>query len=449
MPNWISSGLLRDALLSFAWDEWAQMGVLASPRRHSPWAQDPEALLVFTLDVARSDPRLFDEVLSWLLVNESLISARRLRSMSTLPGDAQRVDAALAWAAHHGRRPAPRTRAPVAITELEPLFFGLDMEVRDPDPAFAEHGLLRGRQEPTGKASAPDIQLPLNFAFRLRHLLGVGARSEVLRFLLTVDAPRVTAQVVTRSAGFAKRNVQETLGALHAAGVVSVVTVGTEQRFAVDHERWRHLLDADAFPVHRDWPQLLTALRRIHRALREAEERELSDYLRASQTRDLLEEVRDDLQYAGVRVPSTQTAATAGDDLAQTVESALQLLQAAGAPAPSIASQPGAGLRLEVYADTLGSYRWRLRRSDGRTVATSAETFGLRTTALLAAARFKTNAGLWTYVDYPDADGRYRWRARSLEAQTVAVSTETFGFREAAQRAAAEVRAGAGRALGP
>jgi hypothetical protein len=69
------------ALLAFAWDEWAQMGVLASPTRTSPWAQDPEALLGFTLELARADPRLFDEVLDWLVVNEHLISVRRLRSV--------------------------------------------------------------------------------------------------------------------------------------------------------------------------------------------------------------------------------------------------------------------------------------------------------------------------------------------------------------------------------
>lgn len=39
---------LSDQLVSFAWDEWAQMGVLATPHRRSPWAQDPEALIVFT-----------------------------------------------------------------------------------------------------------------------------------------------------------------------------------------------------------------------------------------------------------------------------------------------------------------------------------------------------------------------------------------------------------------
>src|SRR5205807_386201 len=81
-----------DALLSFAWDEWAQLGVLAIPQRSSPWAQDPEALLVFTFEIARDDPRLFDEVLDWLAVNDSLVSTRRLRALCEDATDTRLVD---------------------------------------------------------------------------------------------------------------------------------------------------------------------------------------------------------------------------------------------------------------------------------------------------------------------------------------------------------------------
>ena len=72
---------LSDRLVAFAWDEWAQMGLLATPHRHSPWAQDPEALILFTLEVARAEPRLFDELMDWALVNEALLSVRRLRAL--------------------------------------------------------------------------------------------------------------------------------------------------------------------------------------------------------------------------------------------------------------------------------------------------------------------------------------------------------------------------------
>lgn len=50
-------------LTGFAWDQWAQLGVLASSERRDRWVADPEALLLFTLEVGRDDPRLFEEVL--------------------------------------------------------------------------------------------------------------------------------------------------------------------------------------------------------------------------------------------------------------------------------------------------------------------------------------------------------------------------------------------------
>ena len=71
----------RDRLVDFAWDEWAQMGVSASARRVDRSAQDPEALLLFTFEVAREDPRLFGEVLDWLALNERLVSVQRLRNL--------------------------------------------------------------------------------------------------------------------------------------------------------------------------------------------------------------------------------------------------------------------------------------------------------------------------------------------------------------------------------
>ena len=60
-------------LLDFVWNEWAQMGVFADPKVESPWAADPEALLLLTLEAGRSDARVFDETLDWLAVNAGLI----------------------------------------------------------------------------------------------------------------------------------------------------------------------------------------------------------------------------------------------------------------------------------------------------------------------------------------------------------------------------------------
>jgi hypothetical protein len=179
-------------------------------------------LLLFTFEIARADPRLFDEVLDWLVVNERLLSVQRLRNLCRDETDRALVDASLAWAAQWRPRArlAPRTGGDQAHSDGEqPLFRDSQLRVARPDQAFQSHGWLKPRTEPSGKSIPPNLLTPINFAFRLRQILGVGARAEVSRALLTTDATRATAQVITESAGYAKRNVQEALTALHTAGV--------------------------------------------------------------------------------------------------------------------------------------------------------------------------------------------------------------------------------------
>ena len=131
------------------------MGLSAAAKQHSQWAQDPEALIVFTLEVARSEPRLFDELLDWMLLNEPLLSVRRLRAMCIDDSDRALVNGTLAWLA--GQRPRTRltsgTPTPSPST-LEPLFRPAGPP-GDIDPSFAKAGLARPPLQPSHKSCAP------------------------------------------------------------------------------------------------------------------------------------------------------------------------------------------------------------------------------------------------------------------------------------------------------
>jgi hypothetical protein len=321
-------------LLDFAWDEWAQMGVSATAHRVSPWAQDPEALLVFTLEVARGDPRLFDELLDWTLYNEGLLSVRRLRAMCIDETDRALVAATIAWLGR--RRPRARLRSnepPHASRDLEPVFYN-DAPIRDADPDFAAHGLLRPPAEPSQKSQAPDLGTPINLDFRLRAMLGVGIRAEVLRVMLCKHEPRITAGVLARTSAYAKRNVHDALTGLADAGAISVFTISGEQRYTIDKSTWAALLDLPPtrLPSHREWPQLLATLRTILRWSRQPDLIETSDYLRASATRQLLEDIRPELAFAGVKTNLRATAAEAPAALVQVVQDILAALRLTPAP---------------------------------------------------------------------------------------------------------------------
>ncbi len=298
---------VRSQLLEFAWDQWAQMGVFATTRREDRWAADPEALLLFTFEIARGDARLFDEVLDWLVVNERFVSVQRLRNLCRDDSDRALVDAALAWTSQwrpRARLASRSDRRGPSTGDAEPLFRDLRRRGSHTDEIFLVHGWLKPRRERSGKSQPPNLLAPVNFAFQLRHILGVGARAEVVRFLLTVDASRVTAQVIAEAAGYAKRNVQEALTALLASGVIDAVAVGNEQRYGVERGRWAALLglEAGSLPSHRDWPQLFHALRVLVRWLEDRDHDALSDYMLASEARTLADEITPKLRYAGARV---------------------------------------------------------------------------------------------------------------------------------------------------
>jgi hypothetical protein len=309
-------------------------------------AADPEALLLFTFEVARADARLFDEVLDWLVVNERLVSVQRLRNLCRDETDRALVDASLAWAAQwrpRARLASKDQRSGSSHANAEPLFRGLPARVRRADETFRAHGWLKPPTERSGKSQPPNVLAPINFAFRLRQLLGLGARAEVVRFLLTVDAPRVTAQVIAESAGYAKRNVQEALTALHSADVIDAVAVGNEQRYSVDRERWAALLGLgpDELPRHRDWPQLFDALRRLLRWLEDEDHESRSDYMLASEARHLVEQIAPELHYAGVRTDAAgHPGAGYWQDFVALVNAAVRALT--GAPVSNVRQTNGA-----------------------------------------------------------------------------------------------------------
>ena len=90
---------VRREFLEFAWRQWAQVGLSANVTGFDRWAIDPEALILFTIEVARRDPRLFDEMLDWLVSNRRLLSMQRLRNLAgRFPVDPDLVRAVLAWA---------------------------------------------------------------------------------------------------------------------------------------------------------------------------------------------------------------------------------------------------------------------------------------------------------------------------------------------------------------
>lgn len=293
----------RSVLLDFCWGQWVQLGVSGERTSTDHWAIDPEALLLLTVEVARRDPRLFDEVLDWVSRHSSLLSAQRLRNLGPrFPIDLRLTSSLLAFiggSQHDDRGEADDpTAARRALFAPDVLSY-----IRHPDPGFARHGLLRPRIRLSGKSASPNPEAPINLCFRLRLLFGTGSRSEVIRILLTRLGDPLDGAAVADEAGFAKRNVSDVLGRLVEAGLVDVRWAGNERIYAINQDRAAGLLGSVSQhpPTFVSWVHLLPALTGMLGWLeREAGDEVTSGYIRASRARDLMERIGSDLEMAGV-----------------------------------------------------------------------------------------------------------------------------------------------------
>lgn len=297
------------ALLDFAWRQWAQAGVSANVGGTDQWAIDPEALVLFTTGIANRDPRLFDEMLDWLALNHKLLSMQRLRNLnSRFPVDSRLVSAITAWI----REPVPaRPGNSERATEMTPVF-SRDVVgfIPKADPAFEEFGFTRPPTIRSRKSAEPDSRLPVNLAFQLRHLFGPGSRAEVMRVLLTYPNGALDAARVAAEAAYAKRNVNDALMSLVASGAVRATWSGNERQFSVDREAWATLLrlSQENIPLFVSWIYLLPAALELVLWLDNEVDATDSEYLVASRARTLIDRLTHDLEFAGVELPRGRPA---------------------------------------------------------------------------------------------------------------------------------------------
>lgn len=297
---------VSDQLLAFVWRQWSQMGGQMAASGDDEWAMDPEALLLLSFELGREEPRLFDETLDWLLVNHKLVSIQRLKNLCMDEEDRRLVGAVLGWTSKwRAGRTEPVSDASPRVGSADPLFLETMVELPSIDPAFLEHGLIKAWKEPSPPAGAPDQRKPINFAFRLRGLCGIGARAEALRILLGAEGSWLSAQDLSNSAGYAKRNVQEGLTALLDAGIIDSTQVGNQKRFSIGVAPWLDLFELDQVPTHIAWRHLFDIYRQLLRWMRAPDMADLSDYMLASEARAFLARLEPQLGLAKVNIDTT------------------------------------------------------------------------------------------------------------------------------------------------
>jgi hypothetical protein len=179
--------------LDLAWSLWAELGVDSSVRRHDWQAIDLEPLILFTAFLGAADNRLRASAIDWSIAHARFASAFRLRNLAERASAATRASFGrfAATVRAHTKAPWPGQGDP--LTLLHP-----------------------------GRIGAPDLRRPSLVQLRLRALVGVSARAEILKLMLADPGRPQPASTLAEDAAYGKGSVAQALDMLTMAGIVQV-----------------------------------------------------------------------------------------------------------------------------------------------------------------------------------------------------------------------------------
>lgn len=221
----------RQAVLSHLWRHWKVLGVKADGSAGGKtYAIDPEPFLLLSLECAREDPRMFDEIMNWLVVNGQWINTQRLVnlnsedrlcSINVLGGVAKVIS-------EHGitnwNAVVARCKEGVQKGEKEALFrqIGQPVAMRavHGDEFFEEFHLYRSKLHLSNKSARIPFDNPENLIFKLRAMFGLNTRADLIGSLLFSESKN--AYQLAKHLGFSQRAVLDSLETLVLAGVLVV-----------------------------------------------------------------------------------------------------------------------------------------------------------------------------------------------------------------------------------
>src|SRR6476660_9630554 len=254
--------------LDLAWSSWGELGVDGMRRRHDWQAVDLEPLIIFTSYMGNRDSRLRANSIDWCIANARFASAFRLRNLA-----GQAIPAM--------REPFGRYSATVKA------------QAGVPWPAQGDPYAL-WTSEPIG---VPDLRRPALIQLRLRALVGVSARAEILRLMLAEPDRAHAASGLADAAGYSKASVAQALDVLTMAGILNVQPSANRLVYRLAHPtelagalQWLPAVFPDWWPIFK-----------VTAAIAEfAHARSMTPTARAVEVRKVLQRIDPDLKRLGI-----------------------------------------------------------------------------------------------------------------------------------------------------
>lgn len=264
-----------DHVVGLAWSLWAELGVSGWSRSHSDFSIDPEALVVLTAWLRDHDPRLRDEATDWCVRYGQFVSGARLRNLLVAAGHA----GAPWW---------------------DEFASTVNANSRWKWPTWDAEAAPRGFQ-PSQKSRIDNFTRPSLIFLRVRAIVGLGARAEVLRLFAPEPHGRLAVAEIATQIGYSKRNTAEALDGLELAGLLSSFRVRNRLEYAVsDPGRLAALVDPRPRWVPA-WLSIVTVVIRLSEFLRRSED--LPESVSSVEAVSLIRDIGEDLAQWGLSPP--------------------------------------------------------------------------------------------------------------------------------------------------
>jgi hypothetical protein len=330
---------LHKRMLDLIWRQWTALGVHGYGASWEGAPVDPDALLLFSCTAARRDARLFDAMLEWMEHNGRYIGVTRVRRMLGSGAFAgEQVFHAVVQATADSES-APKWKRLASRFEREPgeepllyLSGGKPLPVvGEPDSRFLEWGLVRDRYDSRGVAGMFDSRNPAAILLRLRALLGVNARCEILLYLML--NPSGTPRAMARACGYEPTTIVKATREMADSGLLDVRKDGRHTVYRIEAGDWcKLLIEKDVTLAWIGWSQFFGALERIMTVFDHAARTEESELAQASMLRRVFEQgVLEELEKTGLAWRFGDFRCLPGSELIpHTISRVDQLLQELG-----------------------------------------------------------------------------------------------------------------------
>lgn len=286
--------------LEVQWKHWSALGVASHVEPEEGCLIDIEALTLSTLVAGFQDTRLLNASIEWLVKNNDWLNLQRLKRIAKtftepLPKLSPRIDALLNPQVFILLGNTFKRFGQKAWTEKEPGTW----EFGKASATWYEEFFSKFQMRNIVTDLVP--QRPSLLQLRLRGILGIDARVEVLIYLLTNESGNSNA--IAKEIFYDQKSVYRILEKWHKVGLLAkdkgpkIVTFTLEKR-----AEWLDLLILRKMPAYLNWVQIFHFLSQVMKALSVSPWSE-DEYMLSSLFRDLLDEAKHMRKYLHVSVP--------------------------------------------------------------------------------------------------------------------------------------------------